>query len=428
MAQAHPAMPPELRFSSPLEYDRMLRAAHEQTLAGTPQPGISAAVQQSWRRSLAAGIDPDSHLPRHLHEVSEVVSLRRGHRLQAVMPALSELLADESSGGQHLLVMADAGGEVLWRMGSASVLRRADQLEFVEGADWSETGIGTNAISEAVRNGRTAQLFSAEHLVRTHHEWVCTASPIRDPSSGLVLGVLTVSGPLDTVSVDTVRMVTVGVRLAEELLRSQPPTPQSQPVPTPGLVSLEFLGGSPALINADGQRRPLSLRRAEILALLDSRARGFTADELAYAVHGETGAASTIRIEMHRIRSILGSLLHSSPYRLAAAAQGVSDVARVLRLVREGRASAALDLYSAPLLERSTARAVEPLRAELSSAVGALVRVSGDAHLIRRWCSTEMGCGDAAAVRQLGRLTSLADPGYLALRARLERVDREAGV
>ena len=427
MAQAHPAMPPELRFSSPLEYDRMLRAAHEQTLAGAPQPGISAAVQQSWRRSLAAGIDPDSHLPRHLHEVSEVVSLRRGHRLQAVMPALSELLADESRGGQHLLVMADAGGEVLWRVGSASVLRRADSLEFVEGADWSETGIGTNAISEAVRNGRTAQLFSAEHLVRTHHEWVCTASPIRDPATGLVVGVLTVSGPLRTVSVDTVRMVTVGVRLAEELLRSQRQDARPQPVSAPGLVSLEFLGGSPALIGADGQRRPLSLRRAEILALLDSRARGFTADELAYAVHGETGAASTIRIEMHRIRSILGSLLESSPYRLAPAAQGVSDVARVLRLVREGRASAALDLYSAPLLERSTARAVEPLRAELSSAVGAVVRVSGDAHLIRRWCATEMGCGDAAAVQELGRLTSPADPGYLALRARLERVDHEAG-
>ncbi|KGJ79427.1 histidine kinase [Cryobacterium roopkundense] len=427
MAQVSPAMPPDLRFSSPLEYDRMLRAAHEKTLAGAPQPGISPAVQQSWQRSLAAGINPDAHLPRHLHEVSEIVSLRRAHILQAVMPALSELLADESTDGQHLLVMADAGGEILWRVGSASVLRRADTLEFVEGADWSETGIGTNAISEAVINGRTAQLFSAEHLVRTHHAWVCTASPIRDPATGLVVGVLTVSGPLNTVSVDSVRMVKVGVRLAEELLRSRPPAARPRPATPPGLVSLELLGGSPTVIRADGQRMPLTLRRAEILALLDSRARGFTADELAYEVHGETGAASTIRIEMHRIRLILGSLLESGPYRLAPAAQGVSDVARVLRLVREGQASAALDVYTGPLLERSTARAIEPLRAELTAAVGSLVRVSGSADLIRRWCATEMGCGDAEAVRELGRLRGLADPGYLALRARLERLDREAG-
>jgi len=421
------AMPPDLRFSSPLEYERMLRAAHEKTLAGLPQPGISPAVQQSWQRSLAAGINPDAHLPRHLHEVSEIVTLRRAHILQAVMPALSELLADESADGHHLLVMTDAAGEVLWRVGSASVLRRAETLEFVEGADWSETGIGTNAISEAVVTGRTAQLFSAEHLVRTHHEWVCTASPIRDPATGLVVGVLNVSGPLNTVSVDTVRMVKVGVRLAEELLRSLPPTARPRVLGLPGLISLELLGGSPSVTGADGQRMPLSLRRAEILALLDSRPRGFTADELAYEVHGETGSAATIRIEMHRIRLILGSLLESGPYRLAPAARGASDVGRVLRLVREGQVSAALDAYIGPLLERSTARAIEPLRAELTAAVGSLVRVSGSADLIRRWCATEMGCGDVAAVRELGRLTGLADPGYLALRARLERLDREAG-
>ncbi|MFO7689549.1 MAG: transcriptional regulator [Cryobacterium sp.] len=427
MARSFSTEPSGLRFSSPLEYERMLRAAHEKTLAGTPQPDISADVQRSWRRSLAAGINPDAHLPRHLHEVSEVVSLRRAHVLQAVMPALSELLADESVDGQHLLVMADATGEILWRVGSPNVLRRADTLEFVEGADWSETGIGTNAISEAVINGRTAQLFSAEHLVRTHHEWVCTASPIRDPATGVAVGVLTVSGPLNTVSVDSVRMVQVGVRLAEELLRTRSPEPRPLPARTPGLVALELLGGSPAVVRSDGVRLPLSLRRAEILALLDSRTRGWTADELAYEVHGETGTASTIRIEMHRIRLILGSLLESGPYRLAPAAQGMSDVRRVLRLVREGQVSAALAGYTGPLLERSTARAIEPLRAELTAAVGSLVRVSGDADLIRRWCATEMGCGDAAAVHELGRLTGLADPGYLALRARLERIDHETG-
>lgn len=31
-----------------------------------------------------------------------------------------------------------------------------------------------NAIGEALVTGRPVQVFSAEHLVRTHHEWVCT--------------------------------------------------------------------------------------------------------------------------------------------------------------------------------------------------------------------------------------------------------------
>ncbi|WP_260680833.1 GAF domain-containing protein [Arthrobacter sp. KBS0703] len=97
-------------------------------------------------------------------------------------------------------------------------MRRADRLEFAEGADWSEAGIGTNAISEALVTGRPVKLFSAGHLVRTHHEWACTAAPITDPATGRLLGVLDVSGPLDTISADTPRMVRCAVGVAESLL------------------------------------------------------------------------------------------------------------------------------------------------------------------------------------------------------------------
>ena len=425
----------DLRFSSPQEYERMLRTAHDLTLAGTHPLAISTQVWESWQRSLAAGINPDQHLPRHLHEVSDVVALRREHALEVVMPALSELLADESSDGQHLLVLADANGEVLWRVGSRATLRQADGLEFVEGADWSEAGVGTNAISEVVVSGRAAQLFSAEHLVRTHHSGVCTAAPSRDPDSGALIGSLNVSGPLNTVTADSLRMVKCGVRLAEELLRAARREPargagsaagkRSFAVSSP--VSLELLGEHPAVLGADGRRTPLSLRRAEILALLESRERGWSADQLAYAVHGETGSAAAIRIEMHRIRQVLGNTLESTPYRLAPSLRGSTDVARVLRLVRDGQVAAALAAYTAPLLGRSTCRAIEPLRAELTSAVGASVRASANVALLRRWCATEMGCDDRDAVRDLGRVAGFDDAGYLASSARLSRIDRELG-
>lgn len=44
-------------------------------------------------------------------------------------------------GGRHLLVLTDATGEILWRVGSRETLPRVDRLEFSEGADWSEAGI-----------------------------------------------------------------------------------------------------------------------------------------------------------------------------------------------------------------------------------------------------------------------------------------------
>ncbi|SEN76103.1 transcriptional regulator [Cryobacterium sp. TMT1-3] len=425
----------DLRFSSPHDYERMLRTAHDLTLAGAQPLALTTQVWESWQRSLAAGINPDQHLPRHLHEVSDVVMLRRGHALEGVMPALSELLADESSDGQHLLVLTDANGEVLWRVGSRVALRQADGLEFVEGADWSEAGVGTNAISEVVLSGRAAQLFSAEHLVRSHHTWACTASPIRDPDSGALIGILNVSGPLNTVTADSMRMVKCGVRLAEELLRAarrEPPRGARPAAGEPAVtdsapVSLELLGEHPAVLAADGRRTPLSLRRAEILALLESRDRGWSADELAYAVHGETGSAAAIRIEMHRIRQVLGNALESAPYRLAPALRGSTDVARVLRLVRDGQVAAALAAYTAPLLGRSTCPAIEPLRAELTNAVGASVRASVNVALLRRWCATEMGSDDREAVKGLGRLAGFDDAGYLASSARLRRIDQELG-
>lgn len=419
------------RFSDPARYARTLRRAHELVISGVPRPEIPSSLVDSWRRSMALGISPDQHSPRHLHDVSEVLELRRAHRLQRVMPALHELLADDSRDGRHLLVLTDAGGEILWRVGSPAVLRRADHLEFLEGADWSEAGIGTNAISEALVTGGAVQLFSAEHLVRTHHEWACTAAPITDPATGEVLGVLDVSGPLDTISADTLRMVRCAVRVAESLLgtsdggaslaasspvrarRSTPPDAQ----PAAVVTSLELLGDKAAAVFEDGSRTTLTLRRAEILALLDSRSQGWSAEELAYELHGDSGTPQAIRTEMFRVRSLLGGAVESNPYRLAAGLTGRSDSGRVLRLLRAGRVAEALEAYRAPLLSRSGTLAVQLLRDQLDLAVGSAVRASGDASLLVRWLSTDMGASDPLAVEALGRIVGRDDPGYLAFRA-----------
>ncbi|MGO4122657.1 GAF domain-containing protein [Arthrobacter sp. YAF16] len=430
-----------LRFSDPARYARTLRRAHELVISGVPRPEIPASLADSWHRAMALGISPDQHSPRHLHEVSEVLELRREHRLQRVMPALHELLADDSRSGRHLLVLTDASGEILWRVGSPAVLRQADRLEFLEGADWSEAGIGTNAISEALVTGSPVQLFSAEHLVRTHHEWACSAAPITDPATGRVLGVLDVSGPLDTISADTLRMVRCAVRVAESLLGTPdggthdggtsagaPSGPGGQrprerlrgPVDSPpraAVASLELLGDKPSALMADGSRVPLTPRRAEILALLDSRAQGWAAEELAYELHGDAGTPQAIRTEMFRLRSLLGEAVLSNPYRLAADVAGRSDSGRVLGQLREGRVAEALESYRAPLLSRSGVLAVQLLRDQLDLAVGSAVRASADPGLLMRWLSTDMGSADAEAAEVLGALLGRGDPRYLAFRA-----------
>lgn len=247
--------------------------------------------------------------------------------------------------------------------------------------------------------------------------------------TGALLGVLDVSGPLDTISADTLRMVRYAVRVAESLLgtsdggtsltASSSVRVSRQGVRRPGVVvsSLELLGNKPAAVFADGSRVPLTLRRAEILALLDSRSQGWSAEELAYELHGDAGTPQAIRTEMFRVRSMLGDAVESDPYRLAAGLTGCSDSGRVLRLLREGLVAEALEAYAAPLLSRSGVLPVQLLRDQLDLAVGAAVRASGDAGLLVRWLSADMGAGDFAAVEALGQMVGRGDPRYLAFRA-----------
>ncbi|MCB5273945.1 Acetoin dehydrogenase operon transcriptional activator AcoR [Arthrobacter sp. SO5] len=430
----------DLRFSAPAEYARTLRAAHEATIAGTPNPLLSPSLVKSWQRSFALGINPDQHLPLHRHEVSEARSLSTGHRLAAVMPALSQLLADETATGRHLLIVTDHHGEVLWRVGSRQSLKLADSLEFVEGADWSESGVGTNAISEALITGAPAQLFSAEHLVRTHHDWACSAAPIRDPFTGEVIGVLDVSGPFESVTPDSLRLVRCGVRLAEELLKSAAVLDGGtgsrrlqhgrddralRDAGTGSRLMLRLLGDAPTASIDGGATRPLTLRRAEILALLASRDRGWSADELAYEIHGDFGTAAAIRTEMHRIRSILGNVVEANPYHFSSTVSVVTDASVVAAHLREGRVPEALAAYPAELLSRSGNLSIGLLRDELNVALGASVRASGDARLMLQWCTSDMGSTDTATASAAATILGPLDPRSRLVSARMERVDRE---
>ncbi|WP_125610783.1 helix-turn-helix domain-containing protein [Specibacter cremeus] len=412
-----------LRYSDPLRYARLLRSAHEDVISGTSRLEIAPGLQDSWRRAMTLGISPDQHSPRHVHEPADVHRLRHDHPLTAAVPALAELLGDES--GRQLLIVTDASGEVLWRFGSRPALRLADSLEFVEGADWSESGIGTNAISEALRTGAPEQLFSAEHLVRTHHDWACTAAPIHHPVTGALLGVLDVSGPFDTLTPDSLRLVRCAVRVAEQIIGATT-APASAGVdhhPPVGIASIELLGERPAVVRADGTRVPLTARRAEILALLCSRQQGWSADELAYELYGEDGTAATVRIEMHRIRGVLGDVIDSNPYRLASAVAARVDVNRVIAALRDGDVAGALGLYRAPLLSRSSAVAVELLREELSAAVRTATLADGSLAVLTRWLGTDMGAGDTSAVAALERLAGPGDPRVASFAARARRLD-----
>ncbi|QDQ96724.1 helix-turn-helix domain-containing protein [Tomitella fengzijianii] len=200
-------------------YAHQLARVHDAVLSGSASSDAPrAVVARSWSRMLAAGRTADSAGNRAVADPAELERRRRATALQYVIDELGQVIEAIADASHMLMVVADADGVILWRSGSAAVRRHADRLGFAEGAEWTEQQVGTNAIGTALTEAAPVQLFSAEHFEQSQHPWYCTASPIHDPRTGRLLGVVDVSGPAMTLHPTVVALVETAVRMAESQL------------------------------------------------------------------------------------------------------------------------------------------------------------------------------------------------------------------
>lgn len=174
--------------------DRDLHRSREAALSGARGPRPRTEIAASWRRVAAAGLDPGAGAEVKPLAELELERRRAASGLADLVPRLAESLAPVVDAGQ-LVVVADAEGRVLWRLGSSAVRRLADDLGFVGGSAWTEANVGTNAIGTALVLGAAVHVQGPEHFVESHTRWGCAAAPLVDPWTGRTLGVLDVSGP-----------------------------------------------------------------------------------------------------------------------------------------------------------------------------------------------------------------------------------------
>lgn len=238
----------------PAGHAKVLERVHEAVLSGVPAPRAPRSViSASWDRSLAARIDPDAKLPPLVYEPDELIDLREAHPLSPVLPLMRQMLVSIADEAEHIMIVTDAEGHILWREGDVGQRRRADTVGLMEGTRWSEDVIGTNAMGTVLATGEPVQVYSAEHLVRTYHSWTCAAAPIKDPDSGTLLGAVDVSGPLRTVHPAMLALVTATAGLAEGQLRARMAMRDEQ-LRRQQMPHLTALRGEPgALLSATGR-------------------------------------------------------------------------------------------------------------------------------------------------------------------------------
>ena len=178
-----------------MDAQRALEREWLATIRGRAAPGgVRAVVRSSWERSLGAAVPPDLHAaPVVLDEGGLVGTVEATDWLDLAHAAVAE--HDRSFAGEgHILTLFDHQARMLTAEGDPAALEGLAEINFRPGALWSEQAVGTNGPGTALATGLATHIVGAEHFCARWRPWHCAAVPVRELSSGQILGVLDVSG------------------------------------------------------------------------------------------------------------------------------------------------------------------------------------------------------------------------------------------
>lgn len=169
------------------------------------------------------------------------------------------------------------------------------------------------------------------------------------------------------------------------------------------VLTLGLLGPDAPRAHLDGRRLQLRPRQADLLALLQAAPDGVGAQRLCADLYGDRGRPGSVRVEVSRLRRLLGPCIDAERYRLTCDVR--SDVAQVRGLLRRNAARQAAEAFPGSLLPASEAPGVEALRDELEGWLRQVVITSDDADALWAWLQTPPGADDLLCwLRLLRRL------------------------
>jgi hypothetical protein len=469
----------------PAKRARELRRAWEQFLGNGRLDAVRKPIADSWRRSSAAGVDPEGERVAPVGAGADETSARwQVHPLAAAAPLIRECLASIADEAEHLIVVSDANGLLLWIEGNDRVrFDAAASMNFTEGALWSEGGAGTNAIGTALAADHAVQVFAAEHFNEIVQEWTCSAAPVHDPDTGELLGIVDVTGKMRTVHPHGLACAVATAQAVEshllnlmhdrdDRLRSRyaervaPGHGRVLVTPTgriiagrpgawvgagrvavpPGGGELELPSGVPAFaepvgyeeafivsalertrsaacrpflklsllgrdhasVEVDGHLIELGRRHTEILALMCLHPDGMSSEELAADLYGDSGHPGTVRVQVFRMRKILGPWIETDPYRLALDVE--FDVSHVQGLLARGEVREAAEQYGGCLLPHSDAPGIVRERNAFDGWLRHAVLAADDDEALWAWVRSPSGAEDLQAWKRLLSHLDFRDP------------------
>lgn len=263
---------------------------------------LGQSILNSWKRSTLAKIPEDRAAAPIIDQSSS-----KGSALEHALNYCSDELKHIAQQSSMVVAVGDIGSTIIWSASSRQMRSAAESVHFVEGGQWREELVGTNALALSLKTQQSSCVFSNEHYMSSIHDWVCYAAPIIDPYSKHVLGVIDLSTTWK-------KHNSLGLLAAERcasIIQTALLEYQRQQ------LFIRAFGMPQVLFN--GKVLVLTPRQIEILTILALCPQGLTLDTLHQALYGERKVSmGTLKAEMSQLRDLLGGMLGSRPYRILA--------------------------------------------------------------------------------------------------------------
>ena len=197
----------------------ILQARNEFLANGHVQEGaITEAIERSWRRCLASGIDTQSPSDIEVVTAQELARKReQNHQLLALAQPEMETLSEQIAHTRNVVILTDDEGLILHSMGSQHLFGEEQRLALSAGASWNERQRGTNAIGTAIFEQSALTVQGAEHFMAYHHSLNCSAVPIFGAENQLI-ATLDVSNDYNVSQQHTLALVKMSAQMIENRL------------------------------------------------------------------------------------------------------------------------------------------------------------------------------------------------------------------
>jgi hypothetical protein len=296
---------------------------------------LGQSIHSSWQRSRTAEI-PQGRSAAPMLPVAK----QAPNALQQALTHCAEDLKHIAQQSSMVVAVGDVGSTIIWTASSQQMQSAAESVHFMEGGQWKEELVGTNALALSLKTQQSSCVFSNEHYMASIHDWVCYAAPIIDPYSKQILGVIDLSTTWKNHN-------SLGLLAAERCASIIQSALQEQ---YKQQLYIRAFSASQVLFN--GKVLVMTPRQIEILTILALCPQGMTLDTLHQALYGERKVSiGTLKAEMSQLRDVLGGMLGSRPYRILANVE--ADFLLAEQALDAGYIESALKLCSGVFLAKT---------------------------------------------------------------------------